>query len=100
MPIPTGRVVPGRPGQPAHSSFEPLREGEIEVETPQGERIRVEPLFARVRRKLDAEYTPEQASEICEAHPDTIRMLARKAAARAYAGRPRGRASASTSTAI
>jgi anaerobic selenocysteine-containing dehydrogenase len=30
---------------------------------------------------LDAEYTPEQASQICEAHPDTIRMLARKVAA-------------------
>jgi anaerobic selenocysteine-containing dehydrogenase len=31
---------------------------------------------------LDAEYTPEQASQICEAHPDTIRMLARKVASK------------------
>jgi DMSO reductase family type II enzyme molybdopterin subunit len=61
--------------------FEPLREGELTVELFDGTRVRVEPLFARVRRRLDAEYTPEQASGICEAHPDTIRMLARKVAA-------------------
>ncbi|MBW2236983.1 MAG: molybdopterin-dependent oxidoreductase [Deltaproteobacteria bacterium] len=61
--------------------FEPLREGALEVDGSDGSRIRVEPLFARVRRMLDAEYTPEQASEICEAHPQTIRMLARKVAA-------------------
>jgi DMSO reductase family type II enzyme molybdopterin subunit len=77
---PDGTVVPADPAG-LSLSFEPRREGEIEVETPQGERIQAEPLFARVRRKLDAEYTPDQASEICEAHPDTIRMLARKAAA-------------------
>ncbi|MDH3214044.1 MAG: molybdopterin-dependent oxidoreductase [Myxococcales bacterium] len=77
---PDGTMAPADPAS-LSLSFEPLREGEIDVETPQGERVRVEPLFARVRRKLDAEYTPEQASEICEAHPDTIRMLARKAAA-------------------
>jgi DMSO reductase family type II enzyme molybdopterin subunit len=71
------------PADPAHLGldFEPLRSGELEVEIASGSRIHVEPLFARVRRKLDAEYTPEQASPICEAHPDTIRMLARKIAA-------------------
>jgi anaerobic selenocysteine-containing dehydrogenase len=42
----------------------------------------VEPLFARLRRRLDEHYTPEQAAEVCEVHPDTIRMLARKVAAR------------------
>jgi anaerobic selenocysteine-containing dehydrogenase len=31
---------------------------------------------------LDEHYTPEQATEICEAHPEAIRMLARKVAAR------------------
>ena len=31
---------------------------------------------------LDAHYTPEQASEICEVHPDAIRLLARKVASR------------------
>ena len=42
----------------------------------------VEPVFARLRRRLDRDYTPEQASEICEAHPDVIRMLARKVASK------------------
>jgi anaerobic selenocysteine-containing dehydrogenase len=71
------------PADPAHLGldFEPLRGGELEVEIASGSRIHVEPLCARVRRKLDAEFTPEQASPICEAHPDTIRMLARKIAA-------------------
>jgi DMSO reductase family type II enzyme molybdopterin subunit len=60
--------------------FEPALEGSIEVETLDSGRVRAEPLFARVARTLGAEYTPEQASAICEAHPETIRMLARKVA--------------------
>jgi DMSO reductase family type II enzyme molybdopterin subunit len=71
------------PADPAslELDFEPVLEGELEVETVEAGRVTVEPLFARVKRMLDAEYTPEQASRICEAHPDTIRMLARKVAA-------------------
>jgi anaerobic selenocysteine-containing dehydrogenase len=57
-------------------------EGMLEVETVDAGRVQVEPLFARVARMLDADYTPEQASAICEVHPDTIRLLARKVATR------------------
>ena len=60
--------------------FEPVLTGELEVVLASGERVRTEPLLARVRRELDAHYTPEAASRICEAHPETIRMLARKVA--------------------
>ncbi|MFN8546209.1 MAG: molybdopterin-dependent oxidoreductase, partial [Candidatus Binatia bacterium] len=45
------------------------------------DRVRVEPLLARLRRLLDARYTPEVAAPICGTHPDTIRTLARKVAA-------------------
>ncbi len=72
------------PADPANLllDFEPLAEGTVEVETLDAGRIPVEPLFARLRRMLDAHYTPERASEICEAHPDAIRLLARKMASR------------------
>ena len=74
-------VVPADPASRL-LDFEPLAEGTLEVETLDAGRIRVEPLFARLRRMLDAHYTPEQASEICEVHPDAIRLLARKVASR------------------
>jgi DMSO reductase family type II enzyme molybdopterin subunit len=60
--------------------FEPVLSGELPVALATGETLRVEPLLARVRRELDAHYTPEAAAAVCEAHPDTIRMLARKVA--------------------
>jgi DMSO reductase family type II enzyme molybdopterin subunit len=62
--------------------FEPLLEGDLEVATQDAGRVSVEPLFARLRRALDAHYTPEQAVRICEVHPDVIRLLARKVASR------------------
>jgi len=74
-------VVPADPAS-LRLDFEPLLEGTLEVKTVEGQSVTVEPVFARLRRTLDAEYTPEQASEICEAHPDAIRMMARKVAAR------------------
>ena len=60
--------------------FEPLLAGTLEVRLASGDRVVVEPLLARVRRELDEHYTPEAAARVCEAHPDTIRMLARKVA--------------------
>ena len=78
---------PGRgvvPADPASLllDFEPELEQSCEVDTLGDGTVRVEPLFARVRRLLDADYTPEQASRISEAHPETIRLLARKVATR------------------
>jgi len=74
-------VIPADPAS-LHLDFEPLAEGELEVETLDSGRVTVEPVFARLRRRLDQDYTPEQAREICEAHPDVIRMLARKVASK------------------
>jgi len=74
-------VVPADPAS-LLLDFEPLAEGTLEVETLDAGRIRVEPLFARLRRVLDEHYTPERASGICEVHPDAIRLLARKVASR------------------
>jgi DMSO reductase family type II enzyme molybdopterin subunit len=62
--------------------FKPLLEGALEMHTLDGDQVPVEPLFARVKRMLDSQYTPEAAGKICEAHPETIRMLARKVAAK------------------
>ncbi len=72
------------PAEPANLllDFAPELEEGCEVKTLDAGTVLVEPLFARVRRLLDAHYTPEQASSVCEAHPETIRMLARKVASR------------------
>jgi DMSO reductase family type II enzyme molybdopterin subunit len=74
-------IVPADPAS-LLLEFEPLLEGSLEIDTLDAGRVVVEPLFARLQRMLDERYTPEQASAICEVHPDTIRMLARKVAAR------------------
>jgi DMSO reductase family type II enzyme molybdopterin subunit len=70
------------PADPANLllDFEPLAEGTLQVETLDAGNVLVEPLFARVKRLLDEQYTPEQAAEICEVHPETIRLLARTVA--------------------
>ncbi|KAA0233388.1 MAG: Dimethylsulfide dehydrogenase subunit alpha [Acidimicrobiales bacterium] len=60
-----------------HLDFEPLLAGSIEVELTDGQSVTVEPLLCRLRRMLDAEYRPEQVSELCGSHPDTIRKVAR-----------------------
>lgn len=72
-------VVPADPAS-LFLDFEPLLEGRLEVETLDAGRVEVEPLFARLARMLEQEYQPEQASMVCDVHPDTIRLLARKAA--------------------
>jgi len=74
-------VVPADPAS-LRLDFEPLSEGTLEIQTLDAGRVSVEPLFARLRGMLDAHYTPERASEICEVHPETIRLLARKVASR------------------
>lgn len=50
------------------------------VTTLEGTRVEVEPLLARLRRRLDEDYRPEKATEVCGAHPETIRTLARRIA--------------------
>lgn len=64
----------------------PALTGEFEVQTRDGA-VKVRPVFQMLKERLDAEYTPEQASSVCDVHPDVIRELARQVAkARAAAG--------------
>ena len=55
-------------------------EGTHEVALHDGRTVTVEPVCAVLRRKLDANYTPEKQQAMTGVHPDTIRMLARKIA--------------------
>jgi len=68
-------------GTLALAGAEPALEGLYTVELADGATVEVEPVFARLRRDLDA-YTPEKAAVICDLHPDNIRQLARKVATR------------------
>jgi DMSO reductase family type II enzyme molybdopterin subunit len=60
--------------------FMPRLDGAFDVDLADGTRVEVEPLFARLRRRLDDKYTPEAVAEICGTHPETVRALARLAA--------------------
>jgi DMSO reductase family type II enzyme molybdopterin subunit len=73
-------VVPADPAS-LLLDFDPMLDGVLEIELADGGRVTVEPLFARLRRRLDADYTPEIAAGICGTHPETIRTVARKIAA-------------------
>ena len=51
--------------------------GRWTVRLHDGTEVEVEPLLASLRRRLDAESTPELVGPRCGIHPDTIRTLAR-----------------------
>ncbi|MCE7929561.1 MAG: ethylbenzene dehydrogenase [Chloroflexi bacterium CFX7] len=55
-------------------------EGVFDVKLADGSTVQVTPVYALLKKKLDAEYTPEKQFPITSVHPDTIRMLARKIA--------------------
>ena len=76
----TTGIVPADPAS-LRLDFDPMLGGSLDVELAAGDRVTVEPLFARLRRMLDSEYTPEIAAKICGTHPETIRTIARKIAA-------------------
>jgi DMSO reductase family type II enzyme molybdopterin subunit len=77
----TGVLTPAPRGTLATTGVDPALEGKFEVTLNDGRRVAVEPVFARLRRRLE-DYTPERAGEICRIHPDNIRELARKVATR------------------
>lgn len=77
---PARGVVPASPASLV-LDFEPALEGEWDVASTDGTKVRVEPVFARLRRLLDTEYTPEAIAATCHTHPGTVRTLARKIAA-------------------
>ncbi|MCZ7525643.1 MAG: molybdopterin-dependent oxidoreductase [Acidimicrobiia bacterium] len=57
-------------------------EGSYRVTLHDGTEVEVEPVMARLRRMLDERYTPELQQEITGVHPDLVRTIARKAAAK------------------
>ncbi len=61
--------------------LEPALEGSYRATLADGTEVEVVPAFVLLRRRLQ-DYAPEDASEICGVHPDTIRELARKVARR------------------
>jgi DMSO reductase family type II enzyme molybdopterin subunit len=74
-------LTPAPRGTLAAAGVTPALEGSYEVTLKDGSRVEVEPVFERLKRRLE-NYTPEQAAKICEIHPDAIRKLARKVATR------------------
>lgn len=75
----TGRIAPAPRERLSADGYAAL-DGRYEVTLIGGERVEVRPVFALLRDRL-ADYAPETASAVCGVHPDTIRRLARKAAA-------------------
>jgi DMSO reductase family type II enzyme molybdopterin subunit len=76
------RLVPAPRGELALNGIDPTLQGRFEVELAGGERVQVAPALQLLREQVDAQYTPELATAICGVHPETIRALARKIAAK------------------
>ncbi|MBD3648484.1 MAG: molybdopterin-dependent oxidoreductase [Pseudomonadales bacterium] len=57
-------------------------EGTFEVKLADGSTVEVSPVCTVLKEHLDANYTPELQQPITSVHPDTIRLLARKIAAK------------------
>jgi len=77
----TNALMPAPRHTLATTGADPALDGTYQVMLKDGTEVEVEPVFARLRRHLEA-YTPEKAAKICEIHPDNIRSLARKVATR------------------
>jgi len=77
----TGTLTPAPRGTLATTGVDPALEGSFSVLLKDLTTVEVEPVFAKLRRRLE-DYTPEKAGEICGIHPENIRKLARKVATR------------------
>ena len=77
----TGTLTPAPRGTLATTGVDPALEGSYSVLLKDMTTVEVEPVFVRIRRRLE-DYTPEKAGEICGLHPENIRKLARKVATR------------------
>jgi DMSO reductase family type II enzyme molybdopterin subunit len=75
----TRQVVPAPRGSLSLGDVDPALEGTARVRLVDGAEVEVETVFARLVRLLDG-YSPEAASKVCGAHPESIRSLARKVA--------------------
>ncbi|MEJ2130495.1 MAG: molybdopterin-dependent oxidoreductase, partial [Gammaproteobacteria bacterium] len=76
----TGQPVEAPRGTLFWGDHAPALEGAFTVQGPEGP-IETETVFTVMRRRLE-DYTPEKAAPMCGLHPDAIRKLARKIAAR------------------
>jgi DMSO reductase family type II enzyme molybdopterin subunit len=74
----TGRAVPAPRANLLWGEATPALEGNFTVQGKAGP-IAATTVFSLMRKRLE-EYTPERAYELSGAHPETIRMLARKIA--------------------
>jgi DMSO reductase family type II enzyme molybdopterin subunit len=78
-------AVPGCEGSRAESlalgSVRPALAGRYAVRLADGSRVHVSPVLVRLRRLLDAEYTPERAARVTGIGAQTIRRIARELAA-------------------
>jgi DMSO reductase family type II enzyme molybdopterin subunit len=61
-------------------SVEPALAGRHPVRLKNGSEVEVAPTFAILKERLDRDYTPEKASEICGVNAGVIRRVGRKAA--------------------
>jgi DMSO reductase family type II enzyme molybdopterin subunit len=77
----TGRVVEAPRATLDVGNARPALEGAAQVTLADGSRVRVRPVFESLRDRL-IEYDPERAVELCGAHPEQVRALARKIAVR------------------
>jgi DMSO reductase family type II enzyme molybdopterin subunit len=77
----SGEVVEAPRDTLALGEISPALEGRHQVTLRGGQRVTVTPVFALLRDHLES-FTPERASQICRVHPDAIRKVARKVAAK------------------
>ena len=77
----TGNAVKAPLATLALDDLDPALEGSARVKLLDGSEVEVVPCFQLLRELLE-EYEPEKASKVTEVHPETIRMLARKVAAK------------------
>ncbi|MCC7077688.1 MAG: molybdopterin-dependent oxidoreductase [Acidimicrobiia bacterium] len=75
-------LVPADRGTMHLGGREVALDGTYRVRLHDGTEVEVEPALARLRRLLDAEYTPERQYAVTNVHPDVVRLVARKAAAK------------------
>ncbi|RLC59511.1 MAG: ethylbenzene dehydrogenase [Chloroflexi bacterium] len=61
--------------------IDPALTGAYTAELADGQRVEVLPVFELLKDRLK-DYTPEKAQAMCDVHPDTTRMLARKIASK------------------
>ncbi len=77
----SGQLAPAPRGTLSLGDVDPALEGTRTVRLLDGSDVAVEPVFQRLRERLK-DYDPEAVSRVCGVHPDLIRMVARKSAAK------------------